>query len=75
MKLRQRLIFVCRVTFRSPENQAILDILIKEVKGLSTNFLTQHIRGKSICFDELDDELDEYCLIAMLFHGFISPFV
>ena len=39
--------FFNRVTFRSPENQVILDMLIKEVKGLNPTFSTQHISGKS----------------------------
>ena len=46
-------VFVCRVTFRSPENQAILNVLIKEVKGLNPSFSTQHINGTSFILSAL----------------------
>ena len=33
------------VTFKSSDNQRVVNQLVTEVKGLNDNFLTQHIRG------------------------------
>ena len=35
-----------RVTFKTTANQAVVDRLVREVKGLNTEFLSQHITGK-----------------------------
>ena len=32
--------------YKDPHNQAVVNILIREVMGLNPSFLTQHIRGK-----------------------------
>ena len=37
-----------RVSFKSPENQATLDRLVREVKALNQDFLTHQVSGKSI---------------------------
>ncbi len=41
------LFFVFSTTFKDPENQSILDRLVREVKALNSVFLTQHIKGIS----------------------------
>ena len=40
----------CSVTFKHPENQAILNKIIAEVKGLNSHFLSQHIKGDHCTF-------------------------
>ena len=43
-----KLPFSCRLTFKSHENQCLLNQLVDEVKGLNPNYLVQHIRGTPI---------------------------
>lgn len=41
-------IISCSVSFKSPRNQAVLNKLMKEVKGLNSDFKTEDIRGTCI---------------------------
>ena len=41
-------IILCSVSFKSPRNQAVLNKLMKEVKGLNSDFKTEDIRGTCI---------------------------
>ena len=41
-------IILCSVSFKSPRNQAVLNKLMKEVKGLNSDFKTEDIRGTDI---------------------------
>ena len=36
-----------RVTFKTAANQTVVNRLVREVKGLNSEFLSQHISGKS----------------------------
>ena len=38
-----------RVTYKDSTNQAVVDRLIREVKALNPEFLTQHIKGIITC--------------------------
>ena len=38
-------LFTLRVTYNDPANQRILNRLLKEVKALNPEFLTQHVKG------------------------------
>ena len=40
----------CSVTFKHPENQALLNKIISEVKGLNSHFLSQQIKGDHCTF-------------------------
>ena len=41
-------IILCSISFKSPRNQAVLNKLMKEVKGLNSDFKTEDIRGTDI---------------------------
>ena len=34
------------ITYKNTENQKVLNLLVKEVKALNPEFLTQHIKGR-----------------------------
>ena len=42
------LLYTCRFTYRSSENQRVVSKLVDEVRGLNPNFISQHIRGMLI---------------------------
>ena len=36
---------VYRCTYKDPENRAVLDCLLREVKALNPSYITEHIKG------------------------------
>ena len=45
------LVYLSSASINSPENQAVMKILLKEVKGLNPSFEGRDIRGKSSTTD------------------------
>ena len=58
------------MTFKSSENQRVVNQLVTEVKGLNENFLTQHIRGADNTHVHYAHRV--YFLRTLTFHGTID---